>query len=603
MGDLAKSLDVALIIGQEGIFSMATKNRSGKRKSTKSNAGQAPHPSQWEQWGEYLKDRRNPAPLSKLLRVKTSPLTWSLPAAIIRSDTHKLLQDSYIHSRRSKGNLELLAEPLEPWLGKIANSPMDESSALECLAWAHSLPRLSEILPAGPWNSLLECLSNIAKDALSMPSIQSPLLQQYIAAELPISLAYVLPEIDTCRDDAQEALEIVAEAITECLDGEGLPHISNAALLRPLTACWTRCLTMSEALKIEFDGDARLQYEWLVRQLIRLTRPDGTQVLSASESKLEPSLLRAALSLVEDPDDAGIAAIAFTGKKAHKVKESSLPSPAAYSEWGETAILRTKWKSSRTQLTVAFNQRATPIELLVDSKLLFSGSWDFHIAVDDKPLNPTSDWEESCWYSDDDIDFLELTMPLNDGWAIERQMILCRKDDFLILADVILGPKSGRLKYRSELPLTEEVETQFADDTREALIHGKRPMCSVLPLALPEWRVDPNPDSLTLENGNLVLEQSCVGQRTFAPLFFDLDKRRQNQQLTWRQLTVAERMEIQPKDAAVGYRIQAGSENWLLYRSLAPKGNRSLLGQNFYNEFYLARIDNDGLVKVLIEID
>jgi hypothetical protein len=521
---------------------------------------------------------------------------------MIRSSTADLLHHLHFQSRPNKGNLEMLAEPLESWLAKSMTAEMNEGLALECLGWANALPRLAAILPAGPWNSLLDCLQTISKDALNMASLQAPVLQQYLAAELPITLAYVFPEIDTLRDDAQEAMEIVAEAITEFLDGEGLPHASNRDLLRPLTACWTRCLTMAEALKIEFDGDARLQFEWLVRQLIRLTRPDGTQVLSSSDGVLDLAMLRAVLKLVEDPDDQYIASLAIPSKKAATVNETTLPSPATHSEWAETAILRTQWRKSRSQFTVAFHQPNTPIELLVDSHDVFTGPWSFQITVDDELLQATDDWKETCWHTDNDLDFLELTMPLNNGWTMERQIILCRRNNFLLLADVVLGERTGQISYRGSLPLNTQMAIDFAPDTREATIHGKRQIANVMPLALPEWRVDSTPDSLTLDDGNLVLQQSMLSQRMYAPLFIDLDKQRQTKPLTWRQLTVAEHLEIQPKDVAVGYRIQSDRQHWMLYRSLARKGNRTLLGQNFFNEFYLAEISTDGSARELIEI-
>ena len=60
---------------------------------------------------------------------------------------------------------------------------------------------------------------------------------------------------------------------------------------------------------------------------------------------------------------------------------------------------------------------------------------------------------------------------------------------------------------------------------------------------------------------------------------------------TWRQLTVAEHLLPQPREVAVGYRVQLGYDQWLIYRSLAPRGSRSVLGQNVADEFVAARFD------------
>ena len=72
---------------------------------------------------------------------------------------------------------------------------------------------------------------------------------------------------------------------------------------------------------------------------------------------------------------------------------------------------------------------------------------------------------------------------------------------------------------------------------------------------------------------------------------------------TWRQLTVAADLERQPADVAVGYRVQLGRDQWLIYRSLAEPANRTLLGHNLSTEMLLARFDETGEVEPLIEVE
>jgi hypothetical protein len=72
---------------------------------------------------------------------------------------------------------------------------------------------------------------------------------------------------------------------------------------------------------------------------------------------------------------------------------------------------------------------------------------------------------------------------------------------------------------------------------------------------------------------------------------------------TWRQLTIAEDLEIQPDDVAVAYRVAIGKDQWLIHRALASKGNRTLLGHNLTSEMLLARFDRNGEVDPLVEIE
>ena len=72
---------------------------------------------------------------------------------------------------------------------------------------------------------------------------------------------------------------------------------------------------------------------------------------------------------------------------------------------------------------------------------------------------------------------------------------------------------------------------------------------------------------------------------------------------TWRQLTIAENRQTLSPDLAVGYRVQVRNDHWLVYRSLGPRGNRTLLGHNLVSEFLVARFKTDGEIEPLVEIE
>jgi hypothetical protein len=108
---------------------------------------------------------------------------------------------------------------------------------------------------------------------------------------------------------------------------------------------------------------------------------------------------------------------------------------------------------------------------------------------------------------------------------------------------------------------------------------------------------------LEVADEGLELRQSADGRRLLAPLFVDLDARRCRSEVTWRQLTVAEDRRAVPVETAVGYRVQAGKSQWLLYRSLGPPAIRSVLGTNLMHEFLVADFKRDGSVRRLLEIE
>ncbi|HWC89765.1 MAG TPA: hypothetical protein VG433_08920, partial [Pirellulales bacterium] len=142
-----------------------------------------------------------------------------------------------------------------------------------------------------------------------------------------------------------------------------------------------------------------------------------------------------------------------------------------------------------------------------------------------------------------------------------------------------------------------------ADETCEAWLTAKKPQAAVLPFALGEWRSDSRAGQLTFSDGQLRLRQSTPGGRgLFAPLWFDLNRSRLGLPLTWRRLTVAENRENQPADA-VGYRVQVGRQNWLIYRSFTGAANRTLLGHHLLTQFLIGQFTATGEVLTLVEIE
>lgn len=285
--------------------------------------------------------------------------------------------------------------------------------------------------------------------------------------------------------------------------------------------------------------------------------------------------------------------------------------PGYYAEAAKVALLRRIRTRPFDQLLVDFSGPEVFIELQAAGCTALVGDWRWQATIDGQALQAAGAWEELCWHTDADVDYLELELPLSTGWKLQRQMLLARKDEFLLLADALVGNDATtnspselpKIHYQSSLPLAPAARFEPAAESREGwLIEGKRKLAPVLPLALPEWRAEVCHASLAAPSTELTLSQAAQGRNLYAPLFLDLCRNRQRKPLTWRRLTVAEQLEIVPRDQAVGYRVQVGDWQWLLYRSLAPLGNRTLLGQNYASEFVACRFNRNGTTEDILEI-
>jgi hypothetical protein len=556
----------------------------------------------WAAWRKHLNKRKR-RPIARGMANKRSPLAWAVNEDERYSAALRLIKKlSRLQRAVDRKLATWLDEASADWLAATSSAALREGSrGLECLAWCHSLPQLTEVLPSERWWSLANRLIDFASSRNTHDN--DPLGSQWLNAELALSLALVLPELAACRALIEPGRQSWVRAMAELLDGEGLLHGRYLALLRPLLACWTRCQILDRAL----GGEAgESQYSGLVQHALRLSRNNGQPVLSGlEEPSWDPELLKAALRESGDRQTRRLYRLTI-GRKSHgDTGGVGRPlAPAFEGEWAGMAVLRPNWNRSSACLTVSHGGPQVLLELSVGKQCLASGPWRLDVRLDGQPLAEHGDWHQICWETDDEVDYLELEMSLSPQITVQRHIVMARKDRFLLLADAVLGIGEGLIEYRGALPIQGFSTFQGETETREGTLSTARgPQARVLPLALGEWRCGPGQGSLQADRGPLELAQSAQGQCLFAPLFIDLSGSRLDKPVTWRQLTVGQHRTIVPSDLAVGYRVQAGQRQWLAYRSLAPVDVRTVLGQNLLCEFLVSRFKRDGKIATIIEIE
>jgi hypothetical protein len=567
----------------------------------------------WRRWTKHLARRRKPRSLTERFVGQRSPLVWAWPDELATEppDANCPLALAAGDRRlKPKAAAEHWTAAAQQWLDRTETSTA--TVALEALSWAYELPKLAPHLPARLWWQLLTRLVTIADQAGGIDLEAQPLVNQLLAGELPLVLAYQFPELKPAHQLAPAGAAALSRGVGELLDGEGLPHGRHLAIFRPLMACWTRARSL--AGKATWDSQAEKQFAQAVLELVRLSRGDGRQPLTTNSAGAWcPKLVKQALRLVKsDRLDRRARLLLPLGRGGAKLAPKPNKSAAVRGEWAELAVLQPGWHRGGPKLTVNYGNRSVRMELEVGGEVIWSGPWQFELHAHGKAITIDSDWEEVCWVSDADADYVEIEAELTDGFVVQRQIALARKDRLLLLADAIIGPAdqhstpthpSNRLTYAGTLPLAEGIQVKPAAETRELWLSGDKQKLAVLPLALPEWRSEKRAGELAADGSGLVLRQSTLGRNLYAPLLVDLDRQRSRCGLTWRHLTVAEDRKIQPAEAAVGFRAQIGREQWLVYRSLVEVAGRTVLGQNLGTEFLLANFRRDGTIERLVEIE
>ncbi|MBX3411202.1 MAG: hypothetical protein KF708_00690 [Pirellulales bacterium] len=561
----------------------------------------------WKSWVQHLEERRKLPVWPAALDGKRSPLWWSHSTGRRGADTASLLVQLDRIVMRGKRPRASVVDALRSWVDDRPNLTRDASAALEALAWCQVLPPLASETPADVWWRALDHLVRATHEADGMSPAESPLVHQLLAGELPLAMAYRFPELRTCRDLAERGERTLAAGLEELLDEAGMVHCCQLDDLVPLVGCWTRSFILSGRA---FDDEvwpevSRKRYAKVVRNLLRLTRRDGSWMFAPAEvATWRRDVLPVALRLAGDERDRAAAREALAprakvgGARARKLRDASL-----HAEEAGVALLRTSWSRRSELLSVAFGDEVVQTELVRGGDRFWSGTWGCQVALEGRPLRMQGDWQSVCWLADEEVSYLELEGEFENDITVQRQLVLARRHKFLLLADVVLGAAERNVSYEGRLPLLEGAELRTAEDSREVYISGCENDLLVLPLALSEWRSEPSPGTLERDDDALRLSHSATDGRLYAPLFIDLDARRSSKPCTWRRLTVAERRETLPPSVAAGFRVQVGKDQFMIYRSLGPTANRTLLGQNLISEFLVARFTREGTTDAIVEIE
>ena len=102
----------------------------------------------------------------------------------------------------------------------------------------------------------------------------------------------------------------------------------------------------------------------------------------------------------------------------------------------------------------------------------------------------------------------------------------------------------------------------------------------------------------------LSLQCDATAKNLYNPLVVSLRGIANTPAYTWRQLTIAEELKIQPREIAEAYRVQVNRDQWIFYRSLTPCARRTVMGLHLNTEFYAGRFSSqDGLFEPVVEVN
>jgi len=436
-----------------------------------------------------------------------------------------------------------------------------------------------------------------------------------------LTLGRVFSDVEACRRFAGLAAGNVAAEIDRLVSSEGIVSVLGSEAMVERVVRWCRVREVADRTG-EAAWEAATDRRWrkATTAAVRLLGRHGRMLTPAGLLPLvfTQPLLAAAAELGKGPRRTVAAVQAFRPDAA----AAGCLRRDLHDEEAAVAVLRSGWDAKSVRVLVDYRQPLPHLEVAVGDRLLVAGPWAWSLLEDGRPLEAEGPWTKSCWESDGKASFLEITAPLPGGRQLERQVTLLPRERILLVADAVTtpgqaaaavplngaahagqagGPLDGGLRYEATLPLAAGLEAEAAAETREVTVFDTTMRCLALPLALPEWRTAGR-GSFAAGPTGLRLVQETAGSRLFCPVWLDLDPARIGLPLTWRQLTVADTRLILPPHQAAGFRVQAGLEQWLVYRTLDAPRNRTLLGCNVSCEYLVGRVKRNGEIRRLLEI-
>lgn len=511
-----------------------------------------------------------------------------------------------------------------------------ETELLALADWLWSGPRISAEVGWSVWRLVLTRTLELAAYLQKPLTCELPPDRRLlVTGELPWLLGQLFADVEGVTEFKQLGQQSLRNELIELTDGDGTP----AAHLLPRLPRWIASLTRSvevSAIVGEplLEGEARYRFEDVITKCVALLDRSGrflgselrglnghatnrrdvgccvTMLLRGAELAGLDELSLAAEALRFRQHVASGARIdrfhseTFSESPEERLIVTDTDLPATQSDWAGWACLRNWWDARGNTALVRHDGPRVHLQLCLRGLPLIDGEWGLTVRLDGQRLTWADSWKCICWSSDTDMDYLELQLDVPGGPMLCRQVMLSRKDHFLVLADSVSKAGRRRIDVESTLPLRRGVRAKPDNATREVRLSAADVKVRCFPLALPDDRLHSTAGDFAPSLGELRLVQASSGEALYAPLVLDWSPERTVAEAEWRTLTVTEEGRKLSGWEAAGHRLRVGKLHLVVYRSLRPSDEfRAVLGLHTDKESVIAQFNEQGYVLPIVSVD
>lgn len=327
-------------------------------------------------------------------------------------------------------------------------------------------------------------------------------------------------------------------------------------------------------------------------------------MLSSSTAQANDQFLKLMLQVFGDADDQVIA------KRIGDRPEQPRPnlvlidkSRNSISTWGGSLLFHDRWERKACKLAAAFDSAGCHLEIAKTMPLICGPVFP-QLMVDGNPVDLLEEPDVLVDYVDGRVAFAEIEWHFENEVVMQRQIILSMEDKFVWVGDAVVTPEVAEIDYRCQWNLADGITTVGESENSEGYLYdGKKMRALIIPPSAGEWKSERGPVKLNLAKNSFSMVARRRGRSLYTPVFIDLSPKRSLKPRTWRQLTVAQNLEIVSDDVAVAYRVQVGKKQFIFYRSIAEPANRTFFGENVNTELFLGRLEKNRSMTELVQIE
>ncbi len=517
------------------------------------------------------------------------------------------------------------ATKIGKWISQqLPKASYDPYVALTCAGWIHALPEAGRSISPALWLEVLQCALTQVDRAWESGPTDGLFPWMVWACEVPLALAKQLSHLGGKDRIVSETLNRIALLLEESSDNPQSFLARGGQDLRALLACIMRCRWSADAVGArKWYPPQRKALSKLAIAGLALSDAEGRQLLfDRDDTNLDEDFwihlnqlagknkklqLATACAL---PDSIG----KTLGEKPSKLRkdvtiEVSMPNHSHYWEKNSIATMRRSWRDRGCRVAVDFSADVIWLDVIGnDGQRIMSGDWDVEIFQNQKPLQTDVSWQEVCWFTDDDVDYLELECEVENVCKVQRQVMLMRDEGVVYFADALIAQAPDQWSLKSTWTISNDIELRSDPKTTEGKLvragNENQTAALLLPVAMPEWRRSLNHSRMECSGQTLSLQCDATAKNLYNPLVMSLRGIESTPAYTWRQLTIAEELQNQPRHIAEAYRVQVNRDQWVFYRSLTPCARRTVMGLHLNTEFYAGRFSReDGLFEPVVEVN